>query len=198
MGTSKDAIANLVLAHLEVSREISNLETEKSTEASLIRRHYPGSLEEVLGDYPWPEATRYRVLSLVANDPTDDWRYAYRYPNDCVHARRLVTGKGRDETDPPPWKTGSDEQGLLIYANITPATLEYTVLLTDPRLFSSTFVQALSWKIASLCTSLSKVSDIKKVCLQMYELSVGRAETKAANEQQQPKELDSEMIRSRG
>lgn len=198
MGTSKDAIANLVLAHLEVSREISNLETEKSTEASLIRRHYPASLEEVLGDYPWPEATGYRVLSLVASAPSDDWAYAYRYPSDCVFARRLVTGRGRNDTAPPAWKTGSDAQGLLIYANINPATLEYTVRLSDPLLFSPTFVQALSWKIASLCTSISKVDGVKKLCLQMYEVCLARAERKAANEQQQPAEPDSEMIRARG
>lgn len=197
MGTTKDAIANLVLANLEISREITSVDTEQSAEASLIRRHYDRSLQKVLEDFPMAESTRYAVLGLVATAPTDDWGFAFRYPSDCVFARRLVTVLGREEPNPPPFKVGSDAQGLLLYTNINPATLEYTFLLTDQKLFSSAFEEALAWHIAAKCTSLSRMKDAKKIAMAMYQSCLTQSDLKTAREQQQQPELDSAMMRAR-
>lgn len=86
--SSSTEISNMALSHLAISREIAALDTERSQEAQACRRFYETVRKTVLRDYPWPFATKFATLALVEDDPNSEWDFSYRYPSDCLNARR--------------------------------------------------------------------------------------------------------------
>ena len=196
------AICNMALGHIGHTKFVANLETERSLEAEVLNLYYQPARDFVLEDYPWPEATKYATLGLVADytnvTTPHDWNYSYRYPADCLFARRLVTLVGRVDPNPPPFRTGVDDVGRLIYTDQQDAVLEYTQLLTDPARFRTMLGQAISWYVAGLIApSLARDRKQAEGCLKMYGIIKSMAAAQAGNEQQQSVEPESEFIRSR-
>jgi len=190
-------ICNMALGNLGQTKFIASL-TERSLAANLCDLYYEPARDFVLEDFPWPFATAYRTLGLVEEEPNDDWLFSYRYPDDCVFARRLVTSLGRTNPNPPPFKAGADEDGRLIYTDEEDAVLEYTRLVTDPNLFPAVFYMSVSWYLSSLIApGLAKDKKQVATCLQIYSIVKGGAEAQQLNEQQQSPEPDSEAIRAR-
>lgn len=190
-------ICNMALGHLGHTKFIASL-TEPSLAADLCELYYEPARDFVLEDFPWPFATKYVTLGLVEEDPNDDWTYSYRYPDDCVYARRIVNALGRTNPNPPPFKVGADADGRLIYTDEEDAILEYTKLVTDTNLFPAVFAMAHSWYLASLIApGLAKDKKQALNCLQIYSVVKGTAEARQLNEQQQSVEPESEAIRSR-
>lgn len=197
MGFTDVQICNMALGHLGHTKFIAAL-TERSLAADLCGLYYEPARNYVLEDYPWPEATKYAALGLVEEDPNDDWDYSYRYPSDCLFARRLVTEIGRIDPNPPAFKTGIDDQGRLIYSDEEDAVLEYTKLLDDPQQYRPTLGVAISWYLAGLLApGLAKDRKQATMCFQMYEIVKTTAQSRAGNEQQQATEPESEAIRAR-
>lgn len=200
--TSKTAIANMALTRIGVSKMMANVETETSIAAITFRTNYDNDVDYVLRDFSWPWATAYATLALVDGSTTEnavtDWRYSYRYPSDCLYARRIVIYTGRNEPNPPPFRIGRDSQGKLIYTNEADAELEYTVRVSDPEEFESMFVSMLAWKIsASLAPSQSRVKGIIEACMEAYEIEKVKAMSRALNEGQQEAPIEAEAIRVR-
>lgn len=190
-------ICNMALGHLGHTKFIASL-TEPSLAADLCELYYEPARDFVLEDFPWPFATKYVTLGLVEEDPNDDWTYSYRYPDDCVYARRIVNEIGRTNPNPPPFKVGADDDGRLIYTDEEDAILEYTKLVTDTNLFPAVFAMATSWYLASLIApGLAKDKKQALNCLQIYGVVKGTAEARQLNEQQQSVEPESEAIRAR-
>ena len=190
-------ICNLALLHAGSTKFIDAL-TEQSDEAEVCSLSYEQARDFVLEDYPWPFATRYAALGLVEATPNDDWDFSYRYPSDCVFARRLVSSLGRRDPNPPPFRIGSDDTARLLYTNQEDAVLEYTMRVVDPILFTSKFGEAVSWYLAGLIApGLSKNLKFANSMFQMYDIVKNRAEAHSGNEQQQTPEPDSEFIRAR-
>lgn len=194
---SKIGIWNMALGRIGVSQTVAD-ESEPSAQALQCRTYYDQAVKFCLESFPWPFATRYRVLGLVEETPVFDWGFAYRYPTDCAFVRRIVTILGRNDPNPPPFRVGSDEDGALIYTNEADAQIEYTALLTDEGRFPAKFIEALSWKLASdVAPALSRIASARKDCLQMAMAMMNSADTTASNEQQQEPEPDSEFISGR-
>lgn len=211
-------VINQALAHIGVSKQIGDITTEKSTEATVARLHYLDDVSACLREFPWPFATRYARLVLVAGTSTvpvnGDWQYSYRAPADMMFARRLINPAGFKrgwDPNPPPFRLGSDDTGFLIYTDEAPDSgtlgtttgllpqLEYTIRTTCAALQGdSMFREALSWRhAASLAPSLAR--DDKKVafCLQVYKSFIEPAKTKGAAENQQTHEGDVDWIAGR-
>jgi hypothetical protein len=192
---SKTSIANMALGHIGVSQTITNIDTERSQQALQCRIYYDQAVQFCLESFPWPFATAYRMLALVAEEPVADWTYAYRYPSDCCYVRRVATSLGRTDRHPPPFHIGQDEQGAIIFTNEEDAQIEYTANITNTARFSAKFIEALSWKLASdIAPALSRIASARKDCLQMAMFMMTSATTTSANEQQQEDESDSEFI----
>lgn len=85
------SIANMSLAHAAVGKTIASL-TEKSQEARLCALFYDTAKDQVLEAFAWPFATLTASLQLVQQQPTSEWGYSYRLPDDCLAARRLLNG----------------------------------------------------------------------------------------------------------
>jgi hypothetical protein len=123
---------NIALARVGITKPIGDVETERSPEVNLALLVFTECVEKVLRDFPWPWATSYRALQLLAGDgttpATQDWLYTYQEPSDCVFARRLVKDRtGAVDATPPPFELSSDADNPgLIYTNEAGAVLEYT------------------------------------------------------------------------
>jgi PKD repeat protein len=197
-GIGSTRICNMALAHCGIGKMILSLE-ERSKEARACNLFYAPVRDEILGDFPWPFATRVELLALVETDPTVEWRYGYRYPIDALVVRRIQNGVSRLDTPSSRviYHVGSDAIGNLLYTDQPDAYIEYTAKSTDPTLYPPDFVFAFSLKLAAAIAP-QLMSDggtrARIELLQMYELEIGRAHARAANEHQRDYPPDSEFI----
>ncbi len=131
----------------------------------------------------------------VDEDANGDWRYAYRWPDDCLFVRRVVPpgGDGRRWTpERIPFRVGRDTRGLLVYTNEPAAVIEYTMIDCDNLFTDDLFIDAFTWLLASvLAPSLSRDDKMAEKCYAMFQLTRTTAETVASQEQQLPEDGDS-------
>lgn len=196
MPLSDVQICNMALLHIANTKFILSL-SERNQAAQACSLVYEHSVEMTLEAYPWPEATKYATLNLIASNPNTDWDYEYQYPNDCLSVRRIVTDLGREDPNPPPYVTGNNGSTRVIYTNEAKAVIEYTLNLTDTALFRPTLAQAISWFIAFSISGVAKDKRISQYCYQVWQGMVSMAQARAGNEQQLHPDPESEFIRSR-
>lgn len=117
-------ICNLALKHLGHSIEIATgaLLTERSKTAKIFRGIIENTRREVLRDFDWQFATGFAELNLIEEDPTNEWEYSYRVPEDAVRVRRLFADMGRKQGAAvrPPFRIVSD-----LYSTAWDATVTY-------------------------------------------------------------------------
>lgn len=198
---SKTEICNMTLSHLGIGSEIANVDTERSSEAQACRRFFDECRNATLEDYNWSFARKFATLNLVEETPIEDWLYSYRYPVDCVRARRILSGSpDESRQDRINFIVGKDSAGRLIYTNQETAELEYTEKVTDPSFYPSAFSLALSFRLAAYCAPRLTKGDpfkLKAEMLVQYELEINRAERNDVNSQQDFEEAESAFIRAR-
>ena len=198
---SKTEICNLALSHLGISKDIANVDTEQSQEAKACRRFYDLARQTTLKDFNWPFATKFLALGLIEENPTDEWRYSYRYPNDCLYARRILSGF-RDDTENTriQYKVGQDDAGLLFYTDKESATLEYTVDIEDVSYFSSDFKMALSYRLAHYIAARITAGDpfnLADKSFAKYKMEITNAAANALNEDKSSLPFVTESIQAR-
>jgi hypothetical protein len=201
---SKTGIFNIALTRIGATKFLTNVDTQSGTLADACRTIYEEDRDFALRDFPWPFATSYADLALVGGSSSEavnaDWQYSYRYPSDCVFARRLVVANagGRNNPEPPAFRIGRDSQGKLIYTNEIEAVLEYTARIDDVGEFDAMFVSMFAWKLAAaLAPTQSRIKDMATTCMQMYEIDKTKAQSRALNEGQQETPIESEFMRAR-
>jgi len=193
MAFSEVQICNMALSRIGIQQTIDDLE-EASNEARACKLFYEVMRDAVLGDFPWEFATKYDSLALVEESPNSDWLFSYRYPIDCLHARRIVSGVGRDATLNPVFKPGNDGAGRLIYTDEEAPTLEYTMRMENPAFFSLGFAEALSYRIASeIAMPLAIKTEIADRNVSMYRIALATATANEANESTPDEESESEF-----
>lgn len=143
------SICNTALMRIGVSQPIADL-TEQSTSAILCLTLYATTRDEVLRAAHWGFARKVATLGLVAEDPTEAWGYAYRYPADAIEIRKIDSGIQRiDPRDERvSYELASDDSGLLIYTDQAEAVAEYTKRITVAEWFPPDFASAFSWRLA--------------------------------------------------
>jgi hypothetical protein len=178
-------LVNLALARIGISRPIvidedGQLETSEAAAVALLTVKH--AIEATLRDYPWPFATQYATLTAVGGSPSSpvnaDWVYAYREPADCLFPRRLVGARGGAiDPAPPPFGLGRDSGGGVIYANVSPAVLEYTARVRCPAYTGDElFKDAVAWRLAmELAPALTRMADQERWARENYEAALRRA-----------------------
>jgi len=198
---SKTEIANLAISHIGIGKEVANIDTEQSEEASACRRYFDIAKENTLGDMSWNFATRFVTLGLVESTPSTEWDYSYRYPTDCLEIRRILSGVRNDtQRTRIPFRIISDSAGKLIYTDEPGAVIEYTRNITDIDLFSPEFKMALSFRLAYYIAPRLTAGDpfkLKEDMLRLYEIELGLAKKKNMNEETMDQLPESEFIRTR-
>lgn len=199
--SSNTEICNLALSHLGVGKEIANLETEKSQEASACRRFYEITRDQVLRDFAWPFATKVATLALIEEDPNEEWAFSYRYPVDCLDVRKILSGTRNETQDTRvPYRISNDDSALCIYTDLEDAQIEYTAKVTNVDFFPVDFLQALSLRLAAYIAPRVTAGDPFKMgdrALQLYRQEMSIARANAVNEQQDERIVDSEFILAR-
>jgi hypothetical protein len=143
----------------------------------------------------WPED-----LDEQANG---DWRYAYRYPDDCLFVRRLVPpgGDGRqysEDVDRIRYRIGHDANGLLIYTNEQEANIEYTAIDCTSLFTDAVFLEAFAWMLAyQAAPALAKNGLTQDDCLKKALFWAAAASTLSSRESQVPKSGDPDWVTNR-
>jgi hypothetical protein len=158
-----------------------------------------------VGQQP-PNATYWEVESVRTDEDEDqlangDWAYAYRWPSDCLFARRIVPvgGMGRQySTAPIPFRVGRDRNGLLIYSNQADANLEYTVIDCGYLYADDLFIDWFTWELAcAMAPSLAKNEKTFERCMRMSELAFNTAAAVALREHEPERPGDAEWVAER-
>lgn len=197
-------ICNMALACLGVGQTISDLDTDETQEANAANQFLEVVREQVIRDFPWPFASTLVTLGLES-DPDEayntEYFYAYRYPADCVAAKRMPTGLLPEPLGTRvPFRISSDSEGKLILTNLETATLEYTRLVTDATLYPSDFVMAMSYRMAWHMAPMLARGDpmgLGMKALQMYQMEISKAKANAAQEEMPERQADAEWIQGR-
>lgn len=87
---NKTEIAVLTLGRLGVSHSITDLDTDTSNQAKILRRHFRMALDTLLERHPWRCATLTLALTLQSEDPDRALRYHYDLPADCAVLREIA------------------------------------------------------------------------------------------------------------
>ena len=200
----KTGACNLALGHLAVSKEIANVETERSAEASACRRYYQPALDEALRDFPNPSLTVQNALALVTDNTTDEnaeWAYSYRYPATCSKAIRILSGDRNDTKDTRiPYRIIKDDQGKLILTDKEDAILEYAEASDDPSQWFPDFLMSFSLLLAFYIAPRITAGDPFKLgerAYRAYSVAKIKADANAIGEQQAENPPDADYTNSR-
>jgi hypothetical protein len=198
-------LVNMSFAKIGVTKGIEAL-TDQTPQAYLGELFYDHRLRLALRRWPWPFATKYLALTLVGGTDTvpvnGDWVFSYRWPTDCLFARRLVPGGGdgrRYSTDfALPFRVGRDDTGLLIYTSQPDAVLEYTMISCGALWADDLFLDWFTWEMATVfAPAHAKSKDHWDKATQMAEGTFLTADAIAAREGEPQRQGDAEWIEAR-
>lgn len=160
-------ICNLALSYLGDAATVTSINPpEGSAQAEHCARFYPIARDALLARHNWAFAMRRETLNLLSATNAQ-WAYVYARPNKLLKVIAIIpASSGGDynlyiETDTlgaAPMDYAPQEFSLevlgsgtqVILCNIPNAVVRYTEQVTDPSRFSTLFVQALSWNLASM------------------------------------------------
>lgn len=130
---------------------------EGSPEAKACNRFYASVVADLLDLHEWGFTNRRRVLAERVNDRPGEWGYAYAVPNGAVSLRSILPSL--DAASPWYWPGaplyGSYaplafiEEAGTIYANVSPAVLEYATDQIEPGDMPALFRRAVVYELAS-------------------------------------------------
>jgi hypothetical protein len=187
MPYTKTEIANLALSHLGTGKNIADLDSDRSAEGLACNQMWKIAYETLQRNHDWPFLTKIADLTLVASSPNDEWDYSYRYPTDCIVARRILSGVRNDTLDSEvKYIIGRDDSGLLILTDAESAQLEYSIVDSSTALWPADFCLALSYRLAALVAPRIATGDPFQrglIAEKMHQMSLAFALSNAKNEE---------------
>jgi hypothetical protein len=195
MAKSVVSICNQALGRIGISKFIDDYD-EASTEARVLRIFFEGARDRVLQAMPWGFAKRTRELQDIGSPPAG-WLFRYRYPNDCLKARKVLESGSTQEGVGSDFCIVEDEAsgGKAICSNIYPASLIYTARITNPSLFNQAFIDALAWSLASdISAPLSATTGMTQSANQAYVATLIQAGSADMNEGKEQPAPDCELM----
>lgn len=198
MASSVVSICNQAIGRAGISNFIDSLD-EASTEASVCSQFYEPCRDFVLAEFPWIFATKRAALASLATAPIN-WLYRYALPSDCLKAEYIVIPGSRTPLAKSrvPFEVSVENDVKVLYCDVAEAELVYISRVTNPNLFSPSFISALAWYLCSeIAFPLSAAAGIADKALNKYTLAMSAAATASINESQEDAEPESEFITGR-
>lgn len=203
---------NMALGMIGISKQVADV-NEQSNEARQCRLYFDNVRDLVLEEADWPFAERYVALQDIGSPPSD-WSYRYRYPNDCIKARRLATsdqittGQRLFLTleewtrfyDSPkyPFRVVDDQAGKAIVTDLQNAVLVYTGAVDNLALWPMSALMALAACLATyIANPLAAQKDMAKDASRAYETLISKAIARQFNEGEEKPEPESEFTAAR-
>jgi len=164
---SEVEICNLALGNIRAG-SINSL-TEPSLQAQTCKLKYPFIRDRLLAEIPWSFNRKIRALSVLTTE-IFNWAYAYQYPVDCLKITRLIGAHEelanadadvvsrlldsqllplKDLRSQIPYEVFNFDNNKIIGSNNSELRIDYAAKVTDPNLFSSDFILALSHLLAA-------------------------------------------------
>lgn len=219
-------IANLAISHCGISKPIQDLQTDHSLEAQMCMTWIDTARRTVLKKIPWSFSTKQIAPALTASYPTNEWMYAYQYPDDALKLTRFMSWRLNNDTRqsrvpyrvmqpvsialsaaiPAPTTPYAQTTGLWIYTNWPganvgiPTVIEYTFDNENVSQWPDDFNWALSLQLASLIVTTLTSGDPnnkKQAISADYTEAINVASLDNLNEEQRPQEPQAEFIRAR-
>lgn len=192
-------ICNLALMNIGV-RSITSL-TEASEAARRCALVYDAAVEAVLREHDWNFANRTESLALISGETLDGWEYVYMYPSNCLNPLKIKDEDGSAPDVPYVFKVQQSSSGASksIATDVVNAKLEYTAKISDEAMFDSSFVEALSYKLAAmLAQPLTKNTTLAGNMFTLYQSVMLKAKSVNKNEGNYKSEPTSSYIDARG
>lgn len=191
MSTSQVDICNKALGNIGISQFMNSMD-EQSNEALVCNRFYNVALDRVLAEYPWRFATKTVALADVGTPP-DRWAYRYRYPSDCIQVLYVDNEETAYEVI-----ADTDNDALAICSDAVEAEVTYVARVTQTRLYSPLFVDALAWSLAiDIAAPLAANPGIINTLDRAYHTAVSKAAARSMNENYKQSDYISELILER-
>jgi hypothetical protein len=204
MATAEARICNRALARIGQLQQIVSLD-QASAIARACKALYADSRDATLEARDWPFARRRSVLGAIADGQRGGWAYAYTLPADCIAPRYIEPNQNNLDDDDVliapadilglvsgnrgiAFETEDDAAlGRVLLTDQPDAELVYTARIEAVPRFTSTFVDALSYKLASdLALSVAKRPPLAEALQREFELTLARAAA-ASSKQQKPR-----------
>lgn len=200
---SKAKIYNLALGALLLSRQIIDVDTDKSNEAKVLNTHYDIAFRSTLEDLDLDSTSTQATLELIETDPNALWGYSYKYPADCAFFRRLQSSSVTDNRSSHIDKRISTKDGRkVIFTNEIDAIAEYISYDVPLSSLSATVGLAIAYRLAILSAPLIVGKGAEKL---RAELQNKYVMTKAEAQEQDRREnfvftdedIESEFVNAR-
>ena len=192
-------IWNMALGRIGQSQPVQT-PTEQSNQAIQCNIFWPSVAYRVLTAFPWGFANKYETLQPVGNPP-DGWRFAYRYPSDCVKIRAIartvqqlsdprinaeIAEMGQLNNAPFQVVTDIDNSAKLILCNMPQAVIRYTADVTALlNIWDADAASAAAWLLASeIAGPLASKPEYAKMAGEAYKMAILEAGALALNENQ--------------
>ena len=174
---TKTDIANIALAKFREGR-INNIESDTDPVAVVLNDQYNHALELLLEEHRWNFAGKRVTLTKLSTDPPFGWDNQYQLPSDII---RLKDVNGEDvEASSKLFNLEGDK----LLTNDDTVTITYVAKVTDTNLFSPSFAEALSFKLASItCGRLTGDTELAVMLDKQYNYALSKAihnDTKAS------------------
>jgi len=199
-------ICNLALSHIG-GLSIQSL-NESNRQARECKRLYPVLRDAVQAEFPWNFARKRVTLALLSGEEVSGWDYAYIYPTDCLNALeiynplttqtytdgmyisgQLVESLVKVKSDKIKFEVAVNaaKDTRMILSDQEAAELIFTARIEDANLFSPSFVDALSWRLAAdLAMPLKGKASLHQQMMAMYASKLGMSRQANANEGFEP------------
>lgn len=202
---SEIEIVNMAISRIGANRIQSlNDQTKEAREAKL---HYPFARDRALEAHDWNFARKRFQLALL-DESYSGWNYAYQMPIDCACPRKIIDPTTAVRSDNPNMPTippikfesgvSSDLSHKVILTDQENAELLGTAKVTDPNLFSSAYVNALAWLLASdLAIPVKGKEALADRCYKMFMQAVATAEAQNANANEEKRDQSCSFLEAR-
>lgn len=153
--STKAKIYNLTLSALLLSREVTEVETDKSNEVRVLNIHWDTALESTLKDLDLDSLSTTIELELIEALDSGPWGFVYKYPSNCALLRRIQSLVLTDNKRTHISKKVAIHQGQrAIFTNEYAAVAECIPNTINLSTLSSMAKMALAYKLAYLSAPL--------------------------------------------
>lgn len=165
LAISAVSISNLALVKLG-QEPISSL-TQDTKNARLCNAVFEACRNEVLEGHPWSFATKTAELASIDGDEDTlgEWNFLYQKPADFLKMLR-----GED------WKQEFEIRDAYLMANDEPLKIKYIFECTNTGLWSYSFAQCLSWRVAAeIAYAVTRSNTVAETMMKGYAMSLKEA-----------------------
>lgn len=127
----------------------------------------------VLESHPWKFATKVVELPSIDGTPELDYTYQFALPADYICMQRA------DD-----WKIDFEVFNDVLYANYAPLKIKYTFENTNTGMYTYSFAEVLSWRIAAdLAYAITNSTTVADLMIKGYEAELRVARFNSAKNQ---------------